>query len=598
LFKLFSSYKLFSWVLRLKFMSALADKLDYFLLRARCPIPGDLYLCRALTSSLLVTLSTALALSVARFLCDFLVSLNVFFVLIPLIAFAASMLSYIFYPYYLMISRRSRIDGSLYHACAFLYAMTKSGLEPIEALKALYERRDVYGAVAEELGIAVRRCEALGESLYSALQYVSSTTSSKKLRDFLDSLVTTAKESATLSTLFKGKFYELFDEYQKSLETISSNLNLLGEIVVVLLALAPSIILATLFTIGFLNPEVLSWGNVYVSLLMPILTFSVIAYVKAVCPTERTTKATKAVYYLPMLQAIPLREERGLLKEVNKVDKSMSFSNALRNPLLLFFVYPWFVLLSGHAMLLTLLFLLRLLVGMSIEAIAVYGLIGSCAIFSIWHEVRLRYVLAVERRLPDFLKNLAEAVDKEGSLVKAIERVLSSRLGVLRREFSIVQAHSFGVSLRRSLQVVEHRTASTALQRVVSLLVKASESAKNLKDILLMAAADAEAHNKVRRIRFLSLLGYMAATYVCFIVYLFVYKTISQALSSAFTQYPAYQVTALTLFSSTGQYLSYALAVSLGIMVGILLEGSMLSGLKHSIVMLAAALLFLGGFSL
>ena len=594
LLKLALSYKLFSWALQLKPILSLADKIDRFLLKARCPMPGDLYLCKALSSSFFAALLVAAFSSAVWIFYEPLILPKVFLALTPLLAFSLAFLLHIFYPYYLMISRRSRIDGGLYHACAFLYAMTKSGLEPIEAFKALRERRDVYGAVAEELGIAVKRCEVLGESLYSALQYVSSTTSSKRLRDFLESLVTTAKESATLNTLFKRKFHEFFNDYRKSLEAISNNLNLLGEIVVVLLALAPSIVLATLFTLGFLNPEVLSWGNMYVTMLMPVLMFAVIAYVKAVCPTERTTKAVKAIYYLPALQAIPLRDERVLSEDVDKVDKSLRFSDALKNPLLLFFVYPWFVLLSGHAVLLALLLLLRL-AGLAVEMVAIYGFLGSCIIFSLWHEVRIRYVLAVEKRLPDFLRELAEAVDREGSLVKAIERVLSSRLGVLRREFSVVQAHSFGFSLRRSLQVVELRTASAALQRVVSLLVKASESVKNLKDILLMAAADAEAHNKVRKIRLLSLLGYMAATYVCFIVYLFVYKTILQSLSSTFTSYTAYQAAALSALSVTGQYLSFALALSLGVMVGVLLEGSMLSGLKHGVVMAVAALLFLGG---
>jgi len=223
--------------------------------------------------------------------------------------------------------------------------------------------------------------------------------------------------------------------------------------------------------------------------------------------------------------------------------------------------------------------------------------LGSCLVLTILHEVRFRYVRFLERRLPDFLRALAETVEKEGSILRAIELVLESKFGLLGREIRRVSATRLGVTLKQALLMIEYRTASPLLKRVLSLLVKASESTRNLKDILMMAADDTETHIRLRRERHQSLIGYVISTYVCFGVYVYVYWIMKNQFLVSLSGVSGFIVSPMVATVITqGYYIALFLGVILGLIVGAMIEGSILSGLKHSIIMVVIAIALLGWF--
>ena len=164
------------------------------LIRSRSPISFRRYLLYFM----IISTSTSASSLIAYHYASHLIFLRQWMIIIPIL----SSLTYLSWPWISVASRREKIDLGLHHACAFLYAMSKSGMQITDALESLYEYKAIYGEVAEEFGIAVRRARVFRESHYRALKYVAETTASKKLREFIDAFLTSTRTSMNASSLF------------------------------------------------------------------------------------------------------------------------------------------------------------------------------------------------------------------------------------------------------------------------------------------------------------------------------------------------------------------------------------------------------------
>jgi flagellar protein FlaJ len=598
------SFRIFGGLFKHKPFDKLAESTEKTLTNARISTPGDVYLSNSLAQAFLSALLLVPFIFVMKFmgLLELIQGINiVFFVLgefilfLPVIAFVLILFYFYFKPRYDMISRSNNIDQNIHHASAFLYTMTKSGLQPIDALDRLSQNKTVYGAISEEFGMVVKRVNNLGESLNTALRYVAKTTSSKKLKEFIYSFILATEQSLSVSTFFKTKFDEYFEKEKRERTTLNENISIIGEIAVIVVAVTPTLILATGVSLGVLNPEIVNICNLYLTLVMPISALLVLLYVKSIFPSPKLVSVIKTVVPLPTMENIDIAPDiKSKEDDLEHRDVMMRFKNALSKPITMLFIYPWFFPLVASiptAILLGYLYL----AGTAVYQVAVYTLMAVCLIILVPHEIQTRYISSIERRIPDFLRGLSETVEREGSVLKAIDLVLKSKLGLLGREMQKINSTKLGIPLKRALLMVEYRTASIVLKRVVSLIIIASESTKNMKEILVMAADDAEAYMKVRRDRTANLMGQLIATYVSFGVYIYIYYTLKTQFIASFSGIAGFG--GMAVFSPImiqGYFTSLLLAVFLGLIIGAMLESSVLSGLKHSFVMVLITVLILG----
>ncbi|MCX8191244.1 MAG: type II secretion system F family protein, partial [Nitrososphaerales archaeon] len=498
-------------------------------------------------------------------------------------------------PYYTIASRRSRIDSNLHHTCAFLYAVTKAGIQPLEAFQHLVERKHIYGAIAEEFGIAVRRVKYLGENLYTSLHYVASTTSSKRLREFIEGFIVKTKQSLTIEAYFQKKFREFFELEKVSKEATVRMFGLLGELTIVLIALTPSLMLTIGLSLGIVNPNAIHWSNIYMVIATPILASILLILIRIFCPLGEAVSTIKFTLQSPAIENIPLKVGEGMNeRSFVKRDRLFLLKYAFKRPLLLFFIYPWIILLIA-SLILTSVITLLYISNYNPYALLTYAIVGACMIGAIFHEVRFRYVMSIEKRTPDFLRGLAESIKGGGSIINAIDAVLESGLGLLGKEIKDIKMARFGLSLKQSLLIIEYRTASLILKKVLSLLAKALESTKNLRDILLMVAEDVESYIKLRRERALSMLGYVISSYICLGVYFYIYSTLKNQFITTLTSIRGFTINdAIRWVLIEGYYVALFLSITLGLIAGVMLEGSILSGLKHSSMMSLILIIWLG----
>jgi flagellar protein FlaJ len=599
------SYQLFGWLFKHRPFSHLSESTEKALTKARISTAGDVYLSDVIAQSILSAVIFIPFLFLIYYLNLPLINnlftgplsiISLIFPFLPLMAFIATLTYFYIKPRYVAVLRRHDIDQNIHHASAFLYAMTKSGLLPIESLEKLAEQKSIYGYISEEFGMVVRRVKYFGEDLNTALRYVANTTSSKNLKEFIYSFILATQQSLSVGAYFQLKFTEYFESEKRQRETLIKNINLIGEIVIVLIALTPSLILCVSLSLGVLNPSLITIENLYMIIILPLSSILTLLYVKTILPSHKLISVTKTALPMPLIENIQTEDKPGQpdIATFDKSDKRLLFINALKRPIQVFFIYPWFYFLMASIILSGVIGYFYL-AGTDLQQLAVYIFLGSCVIVLLYHEIKSRYVLEIERRIPSFLRGLSETVEREGSIVRAINLVLQSKLGLLGREMKKISITQLGYPLKRAMLMIEYRTASVVLKRVLSLLVIASESTKNMKDILVMAADDAESFIKLRTERTLNLLGYIISSYVCFGVYIYIYWTFKSSFIPSLTGSGGFAGGALfPAVMVQGYYVSLFLGLVLGLLIGVMAEGSILSGLKHSIIMIIIAIAVLG----
>jgi flagellar protein FlaJ len=223
------------------------------------------------------------------------------------------------------------------------------------------------------------------------------------------------------------------------------------------------------------------------------------------------------------------------------------------------------------------------------EAVICLLIIGFMAPVAIAYEGRRWYVRNIESHLPEFLRELSDMKDIGLTIQDAIHRISGAKLGLLSSELSSASRDmSAGVNVNSALVRMEERIGLVSVKRAISLLVRASEITTNLRQIFMIAITDFEHYLKLKSERENTTIVYVMIIYLSFGIYL----------------YTAYQLNVPFLASFKGQNVTMDIAGNTtdmfrigiilgafsGIMAGQFSSNSILSGFKHSIVLLLAAL--------
>ncbi len=240
--------------------------------------------------------------------------------------------------------------------------------------------------------------------------------------------------------------------------------------------------------------------------------------------------------------------------------------------------------------------------------IAVIALIGPYGFFVARKNGNVK---AIERRLPDFLRDVAEAGRFGMTLAEAIVVSASGRYGKLTPEIKKMAAQiSWGVPATEALRLFSERLKTPTVGRVVSIIVKSSDAGGDVADVLTMVSHDAKEAQLTEDERRITMSTYIMVIYISF----FVFIVTIWILNATFL--PKMREASSSLsggVSSAGASISTPLAENLptvvfnikiaffvavfvhglgdGILAGVLDNGKISSGLRHSFLMLVVAVL-------
>lgn len=239
-------------------------------------------------------------------------------------------------------------------------------------------------------------------------------------------------------------------------------------------------------------------------------------------------------------------------------------------------------------------------------AIALMGAIGPYGFYMAKQERRIK---AIEKRLPDFLRDVAEAGRFGMTLAEAIVVAAQGRYGVLTEEIKRMAAQiEWGVPATDALRLFAERVKTPLVERVAAIIIKASDAGGDTADVLTMVSHDAKESQLSEDERRINMSTYIAVIYISFGVFLVTIWILSATFlprmaeaAEEIGEGDAAIIGASPLPQNLPEIIfnirvAFFIAVVVhatgdGILAGVLDSGKIVGGLRHSFVMLLIAVL-------
>jgi flagellar protein FlaJ len=220
------------------------------LLSARFKTPFEVYLSTAYISSIIVGLSAALVIGIITWVFqlptlikyngevpEFLVGLSAYSLVIgtvvitifSLLVFGGlTYLVFMLYPGLEAGNRRRNIDASLPYAINYITSMSTAGITPAEVFR-LLGSSTIYGQSAVEARYIAREIDIFGRDLIDSLRLVSSSTPSRRMKEFLQGTMASVSSGGNITEYFRTKAEQYALENRQTQKMFLETLALVSE---------------------------------------------------------------------------------------------------------------------------------------------------------------------------------------------------------------------------------------------------------------------------------------------------------------------------------------------------------------------------------
>ncbi|WAC06133.1 MAG: type II secretion system F family protein [Methanoregula sp.] len=510
----------------------------------------------------------------------------------------------IYYPAIIARGRKTRIELDLPYAISYMEALSTT-MPPYEMIQKIYEEQEMFGEVSREFGVIVRDVEVFNDDLITAMRDLQRTTPSAHLRDFLNDLSIVSDSGGAVNSYISAKTQYYRDQARQELDLVLKTIEIMAEVYVSAFVAGPIALIIMIVAQGMTSHNQMDWLLPFMYLCIPAGAIIMIWLLSAMLPPENLEISRRETIEHDFAGSVPVHtthqapapdeKDASFYKRLAAKKRHHHLLNRLRHPLRSYISKYDYSIGAG-------VLIAGIIAGFWMtgwfdsffpkntpEAIVCLIIIGFMTPVAAAYEGRRWYVRNIESHIPEFLRELSDMKDIGITLHDAIQRISNAKLGVLSSELSLVSRDiESGAYVNTALVRMEERIGLVSVKRTISLLVRASEITHNLRQIFLIAITDFEHYLKLKRERANATIIYVMIIYLSFGIYL----------------YTAYQLNVPFLASFTGMNIPLQLAGNItdmfrigiilgtfsGIMAGQFSSNSILCGFKHSIALLAAAL--------
>ncbi|MDP2844465.1 MAG: type II secretion system F family protein [Candidatus Methanoperedens sp.] len=599
--------------------------------RARIPMSYEIYISNAVFYSILAGLMGAIiGLTLAYFVVSIVglppqitnlkftqstawliqykeISISFFIVVFfTLLIGGVTHLLFLAYPSFLAGERKGSIDKNLPYAVTFMYALSRGGMNVIEILRSLSKCTDTYGEVAKEVDAIVRDMDYFGNDLRTALHNICDITPSDNFRDLMYNLLTVIDSGGNISTYFRDKSEQYINRAKVDQKGFLETLGLIAESYVTAFVAGPLfiIILGVMMSVMGSGSEMMIYAIIYA--VIPIGSMMFVVMVNIITPgATGEAPLLPTQKYVGETITIPETEEKNTFSKFVKSRDSLKIREMLRDPLKPMKEKPEYSLIITMPIALIYL-VISIFNAMSSPnfvdyiddkiILIVYIIIIPLLLF---HEYKKGKEDRIQSQIPDFLKKLASTNETGMTLRDSIKLMTRSDIGMSKEIKKIWNDIEWGLAINEALIRFANRVRTHIVSRSVTLLTKANESSGDIGEVLNVAARDAAAEQELRAERRINMFIYVVIIYISFFVFIGIIYIIS-------TTFLAEMVKAGEKISGSGAgavplslsreklemynriFFHGALiqGFSSGLIAGVMGEGSVLSGLKHSVIMI------------
>ncbi|MBE8539903.1 type II secretion system F family protein [Geoglobus acetivorans] len=515
--------------------------------------------------------------------------------------FILSRLAILYYPRLVLVQRRSKIESTLPHVVNIMLGMSKGGASLLEIIKTIAEERSITGEVGKEFSIIYREVSVFHRDLISAMRFVSNTTPSSKLSEFLEDMIGVVEGGGKVSEFLEFKSSHFIEERERYYEIFINTLEIFGEVYVAMFVVAPLFSLIVFILLGMMGGAESSFSKLIVYGYIPIGAVMFIWLINSMMKreeggwVERVSTPLFIGAKIISVDRVSGYRSKGRLARLLKrlksdLKKIFNIDLILRNP-----HYTFAATIPA-----ALLFSAIVYGKLRIETLLVTVLLIVAIPYTILYEIRIVKLRKMENELPDLLKQLGSLNESGLTLVNALKVLSMSDLGALTREISNIRKDiEWGRLATEAFLRFEERVGSPVVGKVISILVKALEATDNVKAAIFTAATDAEMFLEFRKRVANEMFVYTVIVYVTFYVFLFTIVILNQNFIKVFSNITVPQSVSGVYFASLNvsetttlfYHASLLNGLFSGLVAGVMGSGSLRSGIKHSIFMVVSALL-------
>jgi flagellar protein FlaJ len=510
----------------------------------------------------------------------------------------------LYYPAVIAQGRKSRIELDLPYTISYMEALSTT-MPPYEMIKKIYEEQDMFGEISQEFGVIVRNVEVFGDDMITAMRDLQRMTPSPHLRDFLNDLGIVFDSGGDVTSYLSAKTQYFRDQARQELELVLKTIEIMAEVYVSAFVAGPIALIIMIVAQGMTSNNQMDWLLPLMYLAIPAGAIIMIWLLSVMLPPENLEISRREIIEHDFAGSVTVHtsqqvsgsddDDAEFYKQLAAKKRHHQILNRLRHPLRAY-VSKYDYSLAAGALITGIIAVFWITGGFdsifpdnTFEAVTCLLIIGFMAPVALAYEGRRWYVRNIESHIPEFLRELSDMKDIGITLHDAILRISNAKLGVLSSELSLASRDiSSGAYVNAALVRMEERIGLVSVKRTISLLVRAGEITHNLHQIFMIAITDFEHYLKLKRERENTTIIYVMIIYLSFGIYL----------------YTAYQLNVPFLASFQNQNIPLDVAGNVtdmfrigiilgtfsGIMAGQFSSNSILCGFKHSIVLLAAAL--------
>ncbi|MFB6139874.1 MAG: type II secretion system F family protein [Halosimplex sp.] len=529
--------------------------------------------------------------------------------------------------------RRRGINEGLPRTVAFVYALSRGGMEMPEVMRTLAHNRDVYGHGADEISVAVREMDLFGRDIVTAVRNVSRRTPSEEFKTFTENLVSVLQSGQNLPGFLREQYERYQEEALDRQEDVIELLATIAEAYVTVLVAGTLFLMTILLVFGLTTTRTINFLRLLAYGMIPLGNLLFVVYLSGKLDllgvgggsdTGALAESIGGRTGLPDREAgagvdAPVadggyatgstdREQLAVYDSLERVRRLLDrpVGTLLERPTAVLYVTVPVAALSvalraptafgsGGVQL------------RALDDVIIQALLFVVGTFAVSWELYSRRIRKMEAALPELLDRLASLNEAGMSVVEGFERVKESDLGPLSVEIERISRDlTYGANVDDALRRFGLRVRTTATTRVVTLLTNALRASGNLGPVLRIAGDQASAELKLRRKRRQQMFTYLVVIYISFLVFLVIIVAVQEVLVPSLPnnvptpENSARMAINVEQFARFGQVnkAAYTLvffhtaivqAVLSGFIGGQLGEGSLKDGAKHAAVMLAVA---------
>ncbi len=533
------------------------------------------------------------------------ISIEIFIVVfLAILSGGITYMLFLVYPSFKAGERKQSIDKHLPYAVTFMYALSRGGMNIIEILRSLSKCADTYGEVANEVKIILRDMDYFGTDLRTALHNISEITSSEKFRDLMYNLLAVIDSGGDIPSYFRDKSEQYLNKAKIDQRGFLETLGLIAESYVTAFVAGPLfiIILGVMMSVMGHGSELMVYAIIYA--VVPIGSMMFVVMINILTPgTTGEAPVLETKSFVGEI-TIPDTEEKPKFEKFIKSRNALKMKEMLRDPLKLFKEKPLYSLGLTAPLALIYLFL-AIFHGIRkpdfidyIDDKIVFIFYIMVVPLALFYEYKKRREEWIQSHFPDFLKKLASTNETGMTLAESIQLLTRADLGLSKEIKKVWNDINWGVSVSEALKRFANRVRTHLVARSITLLTHANESSGDIGEVLSVAARDASAEQELKHERKTSMFIYVIIIYISFMVFIGIIYIISTtflaemvkagetATAGGRSAVPL-SLTTETLGKYNRMFFHGALiqGFTSGLIAGAMGEGSILSGLKHSIIM-------------